>query len=93
MAEASGAKPSITLPRWQSHKVVEADKIVGFVVDTVGDMKWILANGAAIAVSNELANRVPGPNPVGGYYVRYDGGDHESWSPAKPFEDGYTRLP
>jgi len=28
----------------------------------------------------------------GGYFVVYDNG-YESYSPAKPFEDGYTRIP
>lgn len=29
---------------------------------------------------------------AGGYFVVYQGG-YESYSPAKPFEDGYTLLP
>ena len=82
------------LPRWQSHKRVWGDKIEA-AVDESPSMHghWDLLCGASVAVSLQLARRVPeGVNPVGGYYVRYNDG-FESWSPAEAFERGYTRLP
>jgi hypothetical protein len=30
---------------------------------------------------------------VGGYFVVYFGDGHQSYSPAKAFEEGYTRIP
>lgn len=87
MAEA------IQLPRWQSHKIVEADKIImvhGETPHLYGH--WDLQCGETVQVKASLAHRVPdGVDPVGGYYVRYADG-FESWSPAKAFEEGYTRL-
>lgn len=79
----------VQLPRWQSHKVVAADKIIKV---WHSGTRWDLACGATIEVSQKLENRVPhGVDPFGGYYVRYEG--FESWSPAEAFEKGYTRLP
>lgn len=87
-------KPA-TLPRWQSHKVVEADKITGV---TEGDaatgvlFRWHLACGAKVDVGELLATRVPrGMQTVGGYFVQYPDG-YRSWSPADAFEGGYTRV-
>ena len=82
------------LPRWQSHKIVAADKIVA-VIDESPSMHghWDLLCGASVPVSLQLVHRVPEGTPaVGGYYVRYKDG-FESWSPAEAFEKGYTRLP
>jgi len=83
----------VQLPRWQSHKVVGADKIVA-VCDESPSMTghWDLLCGASVPVSLELAHRVPeGLSSLGGYYVRYEDG-FESWSPAEAFERGYTRM-
>ncbi len=90
----------VALPRWKSHKEVWAAKITGVssepgvparVPDDSG-MTWHLANHGRQSVSNALLSRVPeGVFPVGGYYVRYLDG-FESWSPAKAFEEGYTRI-
>lgn len=81
------------LPRWQSHKVVEADKITQVVVrDNDSRFVWYLAGGMLIEVSDALAGRVPPLiDATGGYYVRYSDG-FESWSPAKAFEEGYTAV-
>jgi hypothetical protein len=80
------------IPRWQSHKVVEADRIVD-VVEGAFSADWKLQCGEVIPVSVKLANRVPEGLPIaGGYYVRYADG-FESWSPAEAFEGGYTLLP
>ena len=87
----SGAEEQ-RLPRWQSHKEVLADKIVA-VEDGNGPvlMRWRLACGILIDVGAALAARPAGRPVLGGYYVRYEDG-FESWSPAEPFEAGYTRT-
>ena len=81
------------LPRWRSHKVVEADKIVAAFNESPSmHGHWNLLCGASVQVNLQLAHRVPeGVSAVGGYYVRYEDG-FESWSPAEAFERGYTRV-
>ena len=89
----------VELPRWQSHKVVTAAKII--LVDMAGRedgpegtimLKVIAANGQEIVLDVESEVFSRGVPEVGDYYVQYDGG-YESWSPAEAFEKGYTRLP
>jgi hypothetical protein len=90
----------VELPRYQSHKKVWADKVVK-VKDNSGEnceaamandsfIIWYLDSGGYVHVSKDLKLR-GGENPVGGYYVQYDDG-FQSWSPAKAFEEGYTRI-
>ena len=76
-----------SLPQWQSHKKVRGGKI------TDADMtNWWLDSGGVVVLTPELKSRVPeGTDPIGGYYVQYADG-FESWSPAKAFEEGYTRI-
>lgn len=88
----------VELPRWRSHKVVAADEIVTVAAvtrtpDGGGHREeWVLKCGAKIQAMGSLRSRVPaGTNACGGYYVRYEDG-FESWSPARAFEDGYTRI-
>lgn len=78
------------LPEYQSHKVVEAGKILSIaratatlVVDTGPD------TAADVKVGHDWLER---HNPkIGGYYVRYSDG-YDSFSPATAFEEGYSRL-
>lgn len=90
------------LPSWRCHKVVQADKIASVVHDAgVGNpipfdsscRMFRLDCGADIVIGDDLHDRMARMpmSPVGGYYVRYEDG-YESWSPAKAFEDGYTRC-
>jgi hypothetical protein len=83
------------IPKWQSHKIIEADKIVAVeITNEIGrdPWVWLLACGDRVYVSLALKNRVPvGVQELGGYYVRYADG-FESWSPAQPFEEGYTKI-
>ncbi len=80
------------LPRWQCHKQVSADRIVQLNRTPEGRRAWVLAGGAVIEVSPDLAARAAKMTRDDlGYYVRYDDG-YESWSPSKAFEDGYSRL-
>lgn len=92
------------LPKWKSHKIVSADRIIE--VRDVGvahrahqndsGQRWVLACGEVIEVSHQLLNRLPDgyahKEALGGYYIRYADG-FESWSPPAAFENGYDRMP
>ncbi|HJV52779.1 MAG TPA: hypothetical protein VJ652_15030 [Noviherbaspirillum sp.] len=86
------------MPRYQCHKQVWALKIQD-VRQTPADQvveggSWDIIPAdegyAPIRVSHEwyLAKKPE----AGGYYVVYPGDGYASCSPAKAFEDGYTRL-
>lgn len=86
-----------SLPEWQSHKKVlgdriEREEVKGLALEGRVRHQWFLRCGAIIDASDELQRRVPATvSPIGGYYVRYEDG-FESWSPAKAFEEGYTKV-
>jgi hypothetical protein len=92
------------LPKWQSHKILEGDKIVAIkdvgVANRTGPndsgQRWVLACGVEIEVSLDLLSRLPigkaYKDALGGYYAKYQDG-FESWSPAQAWEEGNTRLP
>lgn len=85
------------MPRYQSHKKVWAlkiEKIVSRAVPIGSDEAALIypvdAGYAPIPVTSQyLSKHEPEP---GGYYVVYDDG-YKSYSPAEPFEAGYTRIP
>lgn len=79
------------LPRYRSHKVVEALKIQSLEHGPEGTAMIIPENTTygIFEVSADYVNKHD-PQP-GGYYVRYDTG-YESWSPAQAFEEGYTLI-
>lgn len=82
------------LPKWRSHKVVQAAKIIGYTAARDGgSIGWTLEldGGSFVTVSSTFIVKVPAAEPAGGYYVRYEDG-YESWSPAKAFEEGYTLV-
>lgn len=91
----------VQLPRWKCHKEVWAAKITGMQFGP--DPVLLLAGGGRIYPSPDVWGRInkmvpdfkvgdeSWPGLVGGYYVRYDDG-FEMWSPAKAFEDGYSRI-
>lgn len=86
------------LPRYKCHKEVWALKIAGIKRDGEGENRE--SDGSA-----EITPADEGYAPftvdchfmhkhkpeVGGYYVVYADG-YKSFSPAKAFEDGYTRI-
>jgi hypothetical protein len=81
------------MPKYKCHKEVHALKIkeIEFLATPNADATITPAEEgyAPFSVSAEWVNK---HNPeVGGYYVVYDDG-YSSWSPAKAFEDGYTRV-
>ena len=91
------------LPRWKCHKQVRAAKITGFQFPPAGPVACMGDVGSSALLAPAVFARMIGmtkPDPedgepwanlVGGYYIRYADG-YESWSPAKAFEDGYTRM-
>lgn len=84
----------IEMPRYRCTKVVQAIKIRTIAIaETGGELKHVLfpfnQNYSSIEVSDAYISRHR-PH-AGGYYVVYNDG-YESFSPAGPFEEGYTRL-
>jgi hypothetical protein len=94
------------MPQYKCHKVVQAAKIVG--IEQARSTPSEHANDAqafhAARLQLEFSSLTGGSVHVdeawmekhrpqaGGYYVLYDDG-YASYSPAKAFEEGYTRLP
>lgn len=92
------------LKKYQSHKIVEAGKILKIENNENPDKSGMAAaspSGAVFTVSvggNSAFLIAVGPGymtkhkpEVGGYYVKYPDG-YESFSPAEPFESGYLPL-
>lgn len=88
-----------TLPRYQSHKIVEALKIKSMreVTDPGGKVMAldIEPEESGFGIFTVEAKFIPKHDParprVGWYWVRYENG-YESFSPADAFESGYTRV-
>lgn len=79
-----------TLRKWRCHKVVEAARIVEYhAVGKPGHRRLVLEG--AIEIDVPFAFTARGNPAIGDFFVRYEDG-YESWSPAKAFEDGYTKL-
>ena len=77
------------LPKYMSHKIVEAVKISSIDLTEGILLHHELSDIPPIEVS--VAYMRKHEPKAGGYYVRYPDG-YESWSPAEAFEDGYTRI-
>lgn len=73
------------MKKYQCHKVVEAAQITA--VEITGEHAARVGAGQYIF---ELTFGAKAP-VVGDYVVRYADG-YVSWSPAQPFEEGYTPL-
>lgn len=76
--------------KWQSHKVVEADIILGMRMDgpPMVKVKYGEHYEEIIVPSNFFSRGSP---RIGDYFVRYEDG-YVSWSPAKAFEEGYMEI-
>lgn len=97
MIESAAAE----MPKYRSHKTVWALKIATVTLDaqlakeenreTDGGavLTFMDRRYAPMKVDGEYV-RKHRPQP-GGYYVVYEDG-YKSWSPAKAFEEGYTRI-
>lgn len=90
------------MPKYQCHKQVWALKIKEIARDSEkADAESRETDGSAIITPEEsgyapfrvefeyMHKHKP---QVGGYYVVYPGDGYASYSPAKAFEDGYTRI-
>lgn len=83
--------PGVELPQYLCHKVVRAAKITALRPNGNPDMPD-LALGEIGGIVTLLPDWFEKHKPVvGGYYVVYEDG-YASFSPAKAFEEGYTRL-
>lgn len=85
-------QPMRELPRYQCHKKVWALKIAKIDTDQA-TLRTVITpeedGYAPFEVSvGYMQKHVP---QVGGYYVQYEDG-YLSYSPAKAFEDGYTKI-
>lgn len=78
------------LPQYQCHKVVRAAKIAD--VDHQTHVLLLDVDGERLVHPISAAVFEKHQPLVGGYWVIYPDG-YESFSPAEPFESGYTRLP
>ena len=91
----------VEMPRYKSHKTVYALKIKAIVFDWAEAKKEGRETDGTATITPEEQGYAPFKvdpdylwrhNPkVGGYYVVYEDG-YKSWSPAGPFEAGYTRI-
>ena len=89
------------MPKYECHKLVWAFKIKEIVLDSdLAAKENRETDGSAIITPEEegfapfkvSAEYIRKHNPkVGGYYVVYKDG-YASWSPAKEFEEGYTKV-
>ena len=78
------------LPTFKCHKLVRAFQIASSESLSGGDIRLVGYNAVhSVVVGSDYVDK---HRPaIGGYYVRYHDG-YQSWSPAKAFEDGYTRV-
>lgn len=76
---------SVDLPSYRCHKVVRAAKIVAIDHNSRLDLA---PHGVVEVGPSWIDEKNAEP---GGYYVLYDDG-YASFSPAKAFEEGYTRI-
>jgi len=83
------------LPKWHSHKVVQAAKIVRvdesvpcLVIRVDGQERGLLPRTSEFWKRREPFRGLKAPDH--GYYVLYEDG-FESWSPTKAFEGGYAK--
>ena len=91
-----GTMPQAEMPRYKCHKIVHALKIQRVIdpslLNDETDGSRILVPEEPFAPLRVGMEYVRKHNPqAGGYFIRYEDG-YESFSPAKAFEDGYTRL-
>ena len=77
------------LAKFKSHKIVAAGKLRS--IDSEDTVTVEDANGADCKVEIPSGMFARGVATIGDYIVIYDDG-YKSWSPAKAFEDGYTRV-
>ena len=77
------------MTKYKCHKVVEAEKILSVEIFESGSIDVRLYDGTIQPFASEWATKF-NPKP-GGYVVFYADG-YASFSPAKAFEEGYTKI-
>lgn len=77
------------LKKFQSHKVVEAAKIIDIRSPSDPTSNGVLKLEGHFGITVRASYFERHEPKVGGYYVKYPDG-YESYSPAEPFESGYT---
>jgi hypothetical protein len=83
-------KPQMEMPRYQCHKKVWALKIHAILRNQEG--ATIVPSNATYAPFSVDFDYLEKHKPEsGGYFVVYEDG-YKSWSPAKAFEEGYTKI-
>lgn len=80
----------MNLPLYQCHKKVRAAKILDVAEDFKHNVLHV-EGGELIKVDREWLLRNP-KLAIGGYFVQYEDG-YTAYSPAGPFESGYTLMP
>lgn len=85
--------PQVEMPQYRCHKVVRAAKItaIGYV-DAEGKttVNVVLGDIDGLWITTIEWEEKHKPEP-GGYLVEYEDG-YRSYSPAKAFEEGYTKI-
>lgn len=79
------------MKRYQSHKVVEAARIVAAEKQEDGRWHFVHEDGTQDTCTIDEAPRFRITEQDMGYVVRYPDG-YVSWSPSLPFEQGYSDL-
>jgi hypothetical protein len=84
------------LAEWKCHKIVKAGKILPVqILDDEGEGTSLVMveghDGTSCSISIATGAFARGMPKPGDYIVIYEDG-YKSWSPAKAFEDGYTRV-
>lgn len=82
---------AVEIPQYRSHKIVRAAKITAFRENGEPSMPDLVLGEIGGIVTMLSDWHVKHQPQVGGYYVVYDDG-YQSFSPAKAFEEGYTRV-
>lgn len=80
------------LPKYQSHKKVWALKIKEIEEDVHNNGYYLVPEEEGyikVAITKEWMVRFK--PEIGGYYIVYEDG-YSSYSPAKAFEEGYTKI-
>jgi len=79
------------LPQYRSHKIIRAAKILEVQLHGDRSAELVLEGTALGSITVDAAYVDKHKPQAGGYFVLYDDG-YQSWSPAKAFEEGYTRT-
>lgn len=80
-------------PKYQSHKIVRAAKIVAVHDDGDGvTFLWVDPGTGNLEKFIPTEAAMLARAQVGGYAVVYDDNDFRSVTPKAPFEEGYTAL-